>query len=48
MQTNPHLYHRVLAQLCQWLPAERITRRRNVAQLVADLADHALQRPSAC
>lgn len=37
MQTNLHLYHRVLEQMCQWLPDERITRRRNMALLVAGL-----------
>ena len=37
MQTNLRLYHRVLAQLCQWLPGERITRQRNLALLVMGL-----------
>ena len=37
MRTNLQLYHRVLEQLCQWLPTERITRRRNMALLVAGL-----------
>ena len=37
MQTNLRLYHRVLEQLCQWLPGERITRQRNMALLVMGL-----------
>lgn len=37
MQTNLRLYHRVLEQLCQWLPQERITRQRNMALLVMGL-----------
>jgi hypothetical protein len=35
--TNLRLYHTVLKQLKQWLPAERITRRRNMALLVTGL-----------
>jgi hypothetical protein len=37
MQTNLRLYHRILEQLCQWLPQERITRQRNMAMLVMGL-----------
>jgi hypothetical protein len=37
MPTNLRLYHRVLEQLTQWLPKERVTRRRNLALLVAGL-----------
>jgi hypothetical protein len=37
MQTNLQMYHRVLEQLCQWLPEERITRKRNMALLVMGL-----------
>ncbi|HXV96877.1 MAG TPA: IS4 family transposase, partial [Anaerolineae bacterium] len=34
---NLRLYHKVLKQLCKWLPQERITRQRNMALLVAGL-----------
>lgn len=37
MQNNLYLYHKMLAQLCQWLPEERITRKRNLALLVVGL-----------
>lgn len=37
MHTNLRLYHKVLGQLTQWLPTERITRRRNLAWLVTGL-----------
>lgn len=37
MQNNLWLYHKILAQLCQWLPDERITRKRNLALLVVGL-----------
>jgi hypothetical protein len=37
MQTNLHLYHRVLEQFRQWWPEERITRQRNLALLVTGL-----------
>ncbi len=37
MGTNLRLYHRVLSQLCQWLPDERITRQRNMALLITGL-----------
>ena len=38
MRNNLHLYHIVLAQLCQWFPDERITRTRNLALFVTGLA----------
>lgn len=31
MTNNLHLYHKTVAQLCQWLPGERISRLRNMA-----------------
>jgi hypothetical protein len=34
---NRQLYHKMLQQLCQWLPDERITRQRNGAMLVIGL-----------
>jgi hypothetical protein len=34
---NLQLYHKVLAQLCKWLPDERITRMRNLSLLVIGL-----------
>ena len=37
MQTNLPLYHRVLKQLKQWWPTERVTRQRNMALLIAGL-----------
>lgn len=37
MQNNLRLYHTVLTQLSQWLPNERITRRRNLALLVSGI-----------
>lgn len=37
MQNNLYLYHKILDQLCQWLPEERITRKRNLALLVTGL-----------
>jgi hypothetical protein len=37
MRNNPHLYHMVLDQLCQWLPAERLSRKRNLALLIAGI-----------
>lgn len=37
MQNNLQLYNTVLKQLSQWLPDERITRRRNLALLVAGI-----------
>lgn len=37
MPNNLQLYHKVLQQLCQWLPEERITRQRNMAPLVTGL-----------
>lgn len=37
MQTNLLFYHRVLKQLRQWLPDERITRQRNLALFITGL-----------
>lgn len=37
MRNNLHRYHTMLRQLCQWLPAERITRLRNLALFVTGL-----------
>jgi hypothetical protein len=37
MRNNLQLYHKVLHQLCQWLPEERVTRQRNLALLVVGL-----------
>lgn len=37
MQTNLPFYHRVLKQLCQWWPDERVTRQRNMALLMTGL-----------
>jgi hypothetical protein len=37
MTNNLHLYHKTVAQLCQWLPGERITRLRNMALLLVGL-----------
>ena len=37
MQPNLHLYHNMLRQIDQWLPDERVTRRRNLALLVSGL-----------
>jgi hypothetical protein len=34
---NLHLYHKMLHQLCQWFPQERITRKRNMAWLLVGL-----------
>ena len=34
MRNNLQLYNKVLNQLCQWLPKERITQKRNLALLV--------------
>lgn len=34
---NLHLYHKMLQQLCQWFPNERITRKRNMALLLVGL-----------
>lgn len=34
MRNNLRIYNKMLAQLCQWLPDERITRLRNLALLV--------------
>ena len=37
MRNNLQIYHRLLQQLCQWLPGERSTRLRNLALLVIGL-----------
>lgn len=37
MPHNLQLYHKVLQQIRQWLPQERVTRQRNLALLVAGL-----------
>lgn len=37
MRSNLQLYHTFLKQLCQWLPDERITRKRNLALLVVGI-----------
>lgn len=37
MNNNLQLYHKVLHQLCQWLPGERVTRQRNLALLITGL-----------
>jgi len=37
MPNNLQLYHKVLHQIRQWLPAERVTRQRNMALLVLGL-----------
>lgn len=37
MRNNLQLYNMFLSQLCQWLPEERVTRRRNLALLVIGL-----------
>lgn len=34
---NLRLYHKMQQQICQWLPGERITRRRNLALLIVGL-----------
>lgn len=37
MKDNLQLYHKVLEQLCQWFPKERITRLRNLSLLVTGI-----------
>lgn len=37
MRNNLQLYHRLVGQLVQWLPDERVTRHRNLALLVVGL-----------
>lgn len=37
MRNNLPLYHKVLDQLCQWLPDERMSRKRNLAMLVGGI-----------
>ncbi len=36
LPNNLQMYHKMLSQLCQWLPHERITRLRNMALLMMD------------
>lgn len=37
MRNNLPIYHKVLDQLCQWLPDERLSRKRNLAMLVTGI-----------
>lgn len=37
MQNNLYVYHKILREVSQWLPKERITRKRNLALLVTGL-----------
>lgn len=37
MRNNLHLYHKILEQLCQWLPDERVTRQRNLALMITGI-----------
>ena len=37
MANNLQMYHKVLNELCQWNPRERITRTRNMAFLLVGL-----------
>lgn len=37
MPNNLQLYHKVLQQICQWLPEERVTRQRNLALFITGL-----------
>ena len=37
MSNNLQYYYRIQAQLCQWLPQERVTRIRNMALLIMGL-----------
>jgi len=37
MRNNLRLYHTILAQVCKWLPEERITRMRNLALFLTGL-----------
>jgi hypothetical protein len=34
MQNNLQLYHKMLHQLCKWLPEQRVTRKRNLALMI--------------
>jgi hypothetical protein len=34
---NLRLYHKLLAQICQWFPGERITRKRNLALMMVGM-----------
>jgi hypothetical protein len=37
MRNNLQLYHKILEQLCQWFPQERITRMKNLALMITGL-----------
>lgn len=37
MRDNLQVYHRILSQVCQWFPDERITRLRNFSLFVSGL-----------
>lgn len=37
MQNNLRLYHKILDQLCKWLPEERVTRKRNLALMITGI-----------
>ena len=37
MRDNLRLYHTMTAQICQWLPDERVTRVRNLALFLTGL-----------
>ena len=37
MRNNLQLYHKMLAQLCKWLPEERVTRKRNLALMITGI-----------
>ena len=37
MRNNLQLYHKILERLCQWLPDERLSRKRNLAMLVTGI-----------
>lgn len=37
MRDNLHLYHKILTHVCQWFPAERITRLRNFSLFLSGL-----------
>ena len=37
MRNNLQLYHKILDQLCKWLPEERVTRKRNLALMITGI-----------
>jgi hypothetical protein len=37
MQNNLSVYHKILVKICQWVPKERITQKRNLALLITGL-----------